>query len=558
MEVIKRRLDNLSKLGDLADQILSLLSKMPVLDALALDADLRLLSSGQQPSSPAPAEYQRLRALFDPVRNLYVTGFPFLISDHLAMREAQQAAMIRKANQAMFCSAIYAGGIGQLALDQAFLDIFVPENGQLLKAQSNIWLELKTQGFMTAMRLKAAPPHQVMSDLFPAGIEGRILARHPVSRTLAASEQDFALRYEARRKILFDHISRNALPELDQKFTYVELAKEVANFLIKTYGLGGDPSSLETPGSVSPRTNESRTQLGRPLPATGPAGLPMPQLPASIDSLPSFDSEDFVELAARAAAIAMRGTVSPSLDAPTLAGSKPVSQVEASQQIKIQPDQPQNGAPIKSLPLEPSSTIPHASQTAPTHVLYQRARLAEPTKSATPGTPRTDVEASYQRRTWSEEEEKALMDGLDRVQGPHWANIMALHGPGGSISEALKDRNQVQLKDKARNLKLVFLKNKIEVPYYLSQVTGTLESRAPGQAEKLESDSVEQGSREGNMGEILDQGGAAQRLDDPMEGLKMEVAPKIEGTDATAPAPQTDDIEAMLAKAAAEAVGPEQ
>ena len=78
------------------------------------------------------------------------------------------------------------------------------------------------------------------------------------------------------------------------------------------------------------------------------------------------------------------------------------------------------------------------------------------------------------------------MAGLDRVKGPHWSQILAMFGPGGTISEVLKDRNQVQLKDKARNLKLFFLKSGIEVPYYLQFVTGELKTRAPAQVAKNE------------------------------------------------------------------------
>jgi protein TBF1 len=78
------------------------------------------------------------------------------------------------------------------------------------------------------------------------------------------------------------------------------------------------------------------------------------------------------------------------------------------------------------------------------------------------------------------------MDGLDRVKGPYWSQILALYGAGGSIGEVLKDRNQVQLKDKARNLKLFFLKSGIEVPVYLQKVTGELKTRAPAQAAKRE------------------------------------------------------------------------
>ncbi|KAF2842208.1 hypothetical protein M501DRAFT_998466 [Patellaria atrata CBS 101060] len=116
------------------------------------------------------------------------------------------------------------------------------------------------------------------------------------------------------------------------------------------------------------------------------------------------------------------------------------------------------------------------TQSEPTQVLYERARTAAQAKGPPNGRKST---VPSQRRPWSEEEERALMDGVDRVKGPHWSQILALYGAGGSISEVLKDRNQVQLKDKARNLKLFFLKSKLEVPYYLQGVTGDLRTRAP-------------------------------------------------------------------------------
>ena len=127
--------------------------------------------------------------------------------------------------------------------------------------------------------------------------------------------------------------------------------------------------------------------------------------------------------------------------------------------------------------------IPHYSQSQPTQVLYERARMAASAKSS-PTSRKAGLPS--QRRPWTTEEENALMAGLDRVKGPHWSQILSMFGPGGTISEALKDRNQVQLKDKARNLKLFFLKSGIEVPYYLKFVTGELKTRAPLQAAKRE------------------------------------------------------------------------
>ena len=80
------------------------------------------------------------------------------------------------------------------------------------------------------------------------------------------------------------------------------------------------------------------------------------------------------------------------------------------------------------------------------------------------------------------------MAGLDMVKGPHWSQILSLFGPNGTISDILKDRTQVQLKDKARNLKLFFLKTSSEMPYYLQSVTGELKTRAPSQAARKEAE----------------------------------------------------------------------
>jgi len=76
--------------------------------------------------------------------------------------------------------------------------------------------------------------------------------------------------------------------------------------------------------------------------------------------------------------------------------------------------------------------------------------------------------------------EAALLAGLETVQAPNWAGILKLYGQGGTISEALKDRMQVQLKDKARNLKLMILKNGQPLPAVLGMVTGSIKGRRGG------------------------------------------------------------------------------
>lgn len=80
------------------------------------------------------------------------------------------------------------------------------------------------------------------------------------------------------------------------------------------------------------------------------------------------------------------------------------------------------------------------------------------------------------------------MTGLDMVKGPHWSQILGLFGVNGTLSDILRDRTQVQLKDKARNLKLFFLKTNSEMPFYLNSVTGELKTRAPTQAARKEAE----------------------------------------------------------------------
>ncbi|KND94402.1 Telomeric DNA-binding factor trf1 [Tolypocladium ophioglossoides CBS 100239] len=135
-------------------------------------------------------------------------------------------------------------------------------------------------------------------------------------------------------------------------------------------------------------------------------------------------------------------------------------------------------------PPAPGENLP-PNQTFPSAILYDKARQAALSKSSA-HTRREGLHST--RRPWTQEEEKALMAGLDMVKGPHWSQILTYFGQNGTISDILKDRTQVQLKDKARNLKLFFLKTNSEMPFYLQAVTGELKTRAPTQAARKEAE----------------------------------------------------------------------
>lgn len=153
-----------------------------------------------------------------------------------------------------------------------------------------------------------------------------------------------------------------------------------------------------------------------------------------------------------------------------------------------QPQQPQQQQqhliPVQQPQQNPGQGLP-PNQTCSSAQLYEKARQAALSRS-TAHTRREGLHST--RRPWSQEEEKALMTGLDMVKGPHWSQILSLFGVNGSLTDILRDRTQVQLKDKARNLKLFFLKTNSEMPYYLNSVTGELKTRAPTQAARKEAE----------------------------------------------------------------------
>ncbi|KAI1610727.1 telomere repeat binding factor-domain-containing protein [Exophiala viscosa] len=551
---MSKMLASLSLLDSLATQIIMFLARLTPTEALGLS---------NMPNSPKSREYAGLRALFDPTRRLFNTGAPFLSPRALGLRESYQIETIRKANQAIFMSSIFTGEIGLRDMDQGFLPVFVPENGKLLKAQASIYLDLKTQGFITAWRTGAAPPQVVMADMFGPDLGKHILARRPGATTLAPTEQDFLNRLSSRREILQTHVKNNTLDQLPIKYRWEDFSREVSSYLQKTME-NADSGSDADGNREDPTKNLQRGQMegqfsihAPPLPVTStePFASPAAQVQPAPES-PSTD--DFVAQAARAAEIALAASgalayqeqypVVSSPATPTVKAVTPTPQPALPEYKQYEPGDGRSASKPPAPGAGHSTEIPHASQTAPTSVLYERARLAASTK---PALAQKQGAVPTQRRPWSTEEEQALMNGLDQVKGPHWSQILAMHGPGGTVSEALKDRNQVQLKDKARNLKLFFLKSGIEVPYYLQYVTGDLRTRAPGQASKLDDLKGDETSFD-DFDALL-----SLEADEAGQQSNQEISDSLQVSAPTdsKPAfqPSMDDVEAMIARAAAAA-----
>lgn len=445
---------NLPGLEKLSNRILATLGQQSFQDTL---------NAVKKVDTPQGKEYASLKGIFEQKFKPYSQGSPFIDAKTLHLDAPQHLPTVRKANLAAFVSSIFGGQEVSLnELNEHFLDIFVPLGNRFLKWHGGLYLELKTQAYIREL-MKGEKRQEVMDGLFPTDLAEKMLARRSEPKQLSPPELEFVKSVAQRRQyLLAEPDTMEARIQLPRKYGWNDFLKEINSCIGKNVE-GGHASAASRQSSQSSIYSNVNPQ------GISPTGY-YPQLQDPVGG-------NYDETITRAALMAHAA----------LHGQQPTNSTEAQQNAvsfyQAYPNVAQQHQPSFPVSKAPNPPSPIAVQSAPTQELYDRARSAStvraPPNSRKPG-------AANQRRPWSIEEERALMDGLDRVKGPHWSQILALYGPNGTISEILKDRNQVQLKDKARNLKLFFLKSGVEVPVYLQGVTGDLKTRAPAQAAKQE------------------------------------------------------------------------
>ncbi|KAI4724285.1 hypothetical protein E4T49_08018, partial [Aureobasidium sp. EXF-10728] len=377
--------------------------------------DILLLTAGRD--HEGSQAYFTRRTLFDQTRKVYAKNAVFIDMHTLPAFTASQQEVVRKANRAIFISSILEGhDISFFDLDSRFMETFVCPGQRLLKWQGTIFLELKTQAYIAALMNNDGPSETLLDELFPHDLADQLLSRHPDAPNLAPSEQDFLDRARARKQYLFDEPSYDAYSTLPRKYGWHDFLREFAVALSKNV--------------EAVINNPARTPVSQP-------GVISPSFRAGSRGTPSSGRFG-------------------SLSSPVVGTQDKSNGLGGHNGLLFDNTQRQASPP------QPVQGTPEVGQTKSS----PKARSK----------PKTGGSAT-QRQPWKQEEEDALMAGLAEVKGPHWSQILSLYGRGGSVSEVLKDRNQIQLKDKARNLKLYYLKMGKEVPECLRGVTGELRKR---------------------------------------------------------------------------------
>lgn len=400
------------------------LQSLPILDSLATQLIQTIAKASfseihdmmRGTDSEESQAYTTLKNLFDQTRKVYSRETAFIDAIAIQMFQPSQQEIIRKANIATFVSSILgAHDVSFFHLNEFFLDTFVPLGHRLLKWQGAIYLELKTQTYISALINSDTNPEAMLDELFPADQDAHILTRHPDAPSLSPSEQDFVDRSRSRKSyLLAEPATDDALRDLPKKYQWNDFVREFAACINK---------NVEGILNVPLRAHNIF------------GGAPHPR------RLPDATSSVREALAGQQALIARDSSSNPNTTTTTATT--------------------RHGLPaVPSLPPQPTPSTGTSSNT-----------------DKKPSANTTTV-----RQPWTDAEQDALLAGLAKLSGPHWSQILALYGRGGSVSEVLKDRNQVQLKDKARNLKLWYLKMGREVPVALRGVTGELRKRGGARA----------------------------------------------------------------------------
>ncbi|KAF4973056.1 hypothetical protein FSARC_554 [Fusarium sarcochroum] len=533
----QKYLRNVSRhaLGNLALSVLLLFSQ-------SFDDSIKPI---QDTESQHAKSFRDLQSSFAQIKQIYSSG-PILSADEPDLQDHESRTILDLANLAQFAIWLLQTTPSYNEAHEHFHAIFRGQVSDLGSDALDLYLSLKTQVAIDALASKTPEQsnEQVLEEALINGMEDKLRGLHNGFDTTPA-DSEFISSVRARKTSLEGETSIEAAV-LREKYQVDELLRQVSTCVKTRLALMSDlgsrlghpmPTSEETavdllgdatgdahldlddlssffekttsglvqdalagltddnPPNPEPTPPAMSTETIEP-PAAEPPKSPekettsTPQTNGKVDLM--TDYKELEALVAESTSNYVKTTLhglSPVPYQPTVPTSTTQSYLNQLQQQQAQhpyysssftQSVPEPPPP----PPEPGQNLP-PNQTCPSAILYDKARQAALSKTSS-HTRREGVHST--RRPWTQDEEKALMAGLDMVKGPHWSQILGLFGQNGTMSDILKDRTQVQLKDKARNLKLFFLKTNSEMPFYLQAVTGELKTRAPTQAARKEAE----------------------------------------------------------------------
>jgi hypothetical protein len=231
---------------------------LPVLDVFSTEL-LRILSSHQHSTileivtgahdSPISHNYVALLQLFDATKKQLYSQEPyqaFLDPDLLGFADIQERKVIRKVNLATFISSVYGSvDVGFFHLNEGFVTTMAPDGGRLLKDMARLYLDLKTQAYISAMGQPSRDQNSILNDLFPSTQQLThllVYRRQPMTSTpatvedLTPAEEEFVIKCERRRELLRSiGDSDEKVLELKEKYSWETFLRELRAYIAKNW-----------------------------------------------------------------------------------------------------------------------------------------------------------------------------------------------------------------------------------------------------------------------------------------------------------------------------------
>lgn len=224
-----------------------------ILNTLAKSTYQEVLTIATDPDSEAGQAYNTLKSLFDHTKKVYSIHEPFLLPSELGFTDPAHINTIRKANLATFVSSVFGSyDVGFYHLNEYFLDTFVGDGNKLLKSQAQLFLDLKTQAFISAQGFGQVDRERLLEELFPTDLEDRLMSRKSGSvfapRQLTPSETDFLQRARNRSKALAEEAnSDDSMTFLTQKYVWEDFLRDISAYVSRNFeSLVGVPVGFKT------------------------------------------------------------------------------------------------------------------------------------------------------------------------------------------------------------------------------------------------------------------------------------------------------------------------
>ena len=190
-------------------------------------------------------QWSQLITLFSETKKVYASHDPFLSPQKLGFIEKAHIDTIKKANMATFVCGLFGGreDVGFSHLNEFFLDTFALDGAKMLKSHAKLFLDLKTQAFISAVTSDKAiifkvhrTREEILDALFPSQLDKHLLARRSGAAQLTPTEREFVERARNRRKALLEESDSEAVIDtLPEKHPWEGFLKDVHNYITSNF-----------------------------------------------------------------------------------------------------------------------------------------------------------------------------------------------------------------------------------------------------------------------------------------------------------------------------------